>query len=186
MTEERKYTLGPDIDLDSEQVLEPDGTRLTEARAQELAEQTLRAVRGRPSLTGPGQQSPRVSSRLPPDELRLPSNSLNEKASRFPSWRTARSAARPRCRVVWPWYAPASGPEREVMTRGGRRGWCTCPPRSTSRRRRAGRLAGRCQQRLHLFQLGDRGGDGHRTGQRRGRSQPTGDPPAATGAAGPC
>ena len=70
MTEERKYTLGPDIDHDSEQVLEPDGERLTEARAQELAEQTLRAVRGRPSLTGPGQQSPRVSFRLPPDELR--------------------------------------------------------------------------------------------------------------------
>lgn len=69
MTEERKYTLGPDIDLDSEPVLEPDGTRLTEARAQELAERTLRAVRGRPSLTGPGQQSPRVSFRLPPDEL---------------------------------------------------------------------------------------------------------------------
>jgi ribbon-helix-helix CopG family protein len=70
MIEKRKYALGPDIDLDSEEVLEPDGTRLTEARAQELAEQTLRAVRGRPSLTGPGQRSPRVSFRLPADELR--------------------------------------------------------------------------------------------------------------------
>jgi len=70
MTEKRTYTLGPDIDLDSEETLEPDGTRLTEARAQELAEQTLRTVRGRPSLTGPGQRSPRVSFRLPANELR--------------------------------------------------------------------------------------------------------------------
>lgn len=70
MSEKAKYTLGPDIDLDTEEVYEPDGTRLNEARAQELAEQTLRAVRGRPSLTGPGRHSPRVSFRLPADELR--------------------------------------------------------------------------------------------------------------------
>jgi hypothetical protein len=70
MSETRKYTLGPDIDLDTEEVYEPDGTRLTEARARELAEQTLRVVRGRSSLTGPGQRSPRVSFRLPAEELR--------------------------------------------------------------------------------------------------------------------
>jgi hypothetical protein len=63
-----KYTLGPDIDLDQEEVYEPDGTRLTEARAARLAEETLHTVRGRPSLTAAGRHSPRVSFRLPDHE----------------------------------------------------------------------------------------------------------------------
>lgn len=35
------YTLGPDIDLDVEEVYEPDGSRLTEARAEEIAEEII-------------------------------------------------------------------------------------------------------------------------------------------------
>src|SRR5437764_93418 len=68
---DKKYVLGPDIDLDVEEVHEPDGTRLTEKRAEQLAGETLRAVRGRPSLTGAGRHSPRVSSRLPAEEREL-------------------------------------------------------------------------------------------------------------------
>jgi hypothetical protein len=46
-----RYTIGPDIDLDVEEVTEPDGSRLTEQRAQMIAEETLTEVRrGRPSL----------------------------------------------------------------------------------------------------------------------------------------
>jgi hypothetical protein len=68
---EKKYELGPDIDLDAEEIYEPDGTRLTEERAEQLAADTLQTVRGRPSLTGAGQHSPRVSFRLPAAEREL-------------------------------------------------------------------------------------------------------------------
>lgn len=71
MSKQPKYELGPDIDLDNEEIYEPDGTRLTEARAEQLAAETLRAVRGRPSLTGAGQHSPRVSFRIPASEREL-------------------------------------------------------------------------------------------------------------------
>ena len=64
-----KYTVGPDINLDQEEIYEPDGTRLTEARSVELAQETLRALRGRPSLTQAHEHSPRLSVRLPANEL---------------------------------------------------------------------------------------------------------------------
>jgi hypothetical protein len=55
-----------DIDLDTEDVYLADGTRLTEARAQELAEEIRqKAGRGRPSLTGPGQRSPQLRLSVP-------------------------------------------------------------------------------------------------------------------------
>ena len=61
-----KYTLGPDIDLDDEVVLDARGERITEARAQQIADAALRSVRaGRPSLTAPGQRSPEVKARVP-------------------------------------------------------------------------------------------------------------------------
>ncbi len=40
-----KYTVGSDIDLDEEVVLDRDGQRITEARAQQIAEETLDEVR---------------------------------------------------------------------------------------------------------------------------------------------
>jgi hypothetical protein len=65
-----RYTLGPDIDLDEEVVLDKAGRRITEARAEQLAEDTLREVRrGRPSLSGEPESSPRVSFRIP-EQLR--------------------------------------------------------------------------------------------------------------------
>lgn len=58
------------IDLDEEDIRLADGTRLTEARAQELAEEVLdRAGRGRPSLSGPGVRSPQLRLTVP-HELR--------------------------------------------------------------------------------------------------------------------
>jgi hypothetical protein len=63
-----KYVDAGDIDLDEEVVLDSNGNRITEARAEEMAEHALRAVRGRPSLTGASRHSPRVSFRLPDHE----------------------------------------------------------------------------------------------------------------------
>jgi len=63
-----RYTLGPDIDLDAEVVTEPDGSRLTEQRAQMIAEETLTEVRrGRPSLgskRSKSGRSPQITMRV--------------------------------------------------------------------------------------------------------------------------
>jgi predicted HicB family RNase H-like nuclease len=64
----REYVLGRYIDLDKEVVLDSGGERITEARAQEMAEYALQQVyakRGRPSLTGPSSRSPQISFRVP-------------------------------------------------------------------------------------------------------------------------
>ena len=61
-----KHVLGPDIDLDLEVVRDKKGRRITEARAQRLAEEALaKAGVGRPSLTAPGARSPEVKARVP-------------------------------------------------------------------------------------------------------------------------
>ena len=61
-----KYRVGPDVDLEKEDVRLADGTRLTPQIAEEMADSALRQVRaGRPSLTGRGGRSPQVSFRVP-------------------------------------------------------------------------------------------------------------------------
>lgn len=67
----RRFTqsqVGPDIDLDVEEVYLEDGTRLTEARAAEIAETAMSRVRarrsGRPSLTGAPQKTPNLTLRV--------------------------------------------------------------------------------------------------------------------------
>lgn len=64
-----RYVLGPDIDLDIEDVWRPDGSRLTEQAAEELAEEAVALVRrGRPAVdpdVRPGERSPRVTFRVP-------------------------------------------------------------------------------------------------------------------------
>ena len=58
------------IDLDKQDVRLADGTRLTEAKAAELAAEILeRAGRGRPSLSRSGARSPQLRLSVP-DELR--------------------------------------------------------------------------------------------------------------------
>lgn len=63
-----------DIDLDAEDVRLADGSRLTEARARELADEVVQAARrGRPSLTGAGHRSPQLRLSVPKklrDDLR--------------------------------------------------------------------------------------------------------------------
>ena len=61
-----KHVLGPDIDLDVEVVRDTKGRRITEARAERLAEEALaKPGVGRPSLTaqGPGLQRSRPGCR---------------------------------------------------------------------------------------------------------------------------
>ena len=64
---------GPDIDLDEEEVYLRDGRRLTEALAEQIAEEALANARaknlipGRKSLSGEGKHSPVVNVRVPED-----------------------------------------------------------------------------------------------------------------------
>jgi hypothetical protein len=56
--------IGSDVDLDADDVRLTDGTRLTEQRAAEVAEE-VRHRSGRPSLTGEATASPRPAFRAP-------------------------------------------------------------------------------------------------------------------------
>ena len=60
-----KYVVGPDVDLDSEVVLLPDGTRLTNKLAAKMARDAIKQVRGRPSLTAVAVESPQLKVRVP-------------------------------------------------------------------------------------------------------------------------
>ncbi len=57
--------IGPDVDLDAEDVRLADGTRLTEQRAVEIVDE-VRHRGGRPSLTGEAAASPRIAFRVTP------------------------------------------------------------------------------------------------------------------------
>ena len=57
--------IGPDVDLDAEDVRLADGTRLTEQRAAEIVDEVRRRG-GRPSLTGEAAASPRIAFRVAP------------------------------------------------------------------------------------------------------------------------
>ena len=57
--------IGPDVDLDVEDVRLADGTRLTEQRAAEIVDEVRRRG-GRPSLTGEAAASPRIAFRVTP------------------------------------------------------------------------------------------------------------------------
>ena len=57
--------IGPDVDLDEDDVRLADGSRLTEQRAAEIVEE-VRGRGGRPSLTGEAAVSPRIAFRVTP------------------------------------------------------------------------------------------------------------------------
>ena len=57
--------IGPDVDLDLEDIRLADGTRLTDQVGDEIADGVLRSV-GRPSLSGARQRSPQIAFRVPP------------------------------------------------------------------------------------------------------------------------
>ena len=67
MSKERKvkYVWGKDIDLDKTVVLDKQGKRLTNARAEKIAQEIIKQATGRPSLTGPKKVSPEVKARVP-------------------------------------------------------------------------------------------------------------------------
>ena len=60
-----KYTLGKDVNLDKEIVLDTNGRRITEYRACQITRQTHELVVGRPSLTGAGVQTSEIKARVP-------------------------------------------------------------------------------------------------------------------------
>jgi hypothetical protein len=60
-----KFVVGPDVDLDSQVVLLPDGKRLTNKLAAKMARNAIKQVRGRPSLTAVAVESPQLKVRVP-------------------------------------------------------------------------------------------------------------------------
>ena len=57
--------IGPDVDLDRDDVRLADGTRLTEQKAADIVDEVRRRG-GRPSLTGQAAVSPRIAFRVTP------------------------------------------------------------------------------------------------------------------------
>jgi len=57
--------IGPDVDLDREDVRLADGTRLTQEVAEGIVDQVRRTV-GRPSLSGEAAASPQIAFRVAP------------------------------------------------------------------------------------------------------------------------
>lgn len=57
--------IGPDVDLEREDVRLADGTRLTPELAEQLVEEVRRGG-GRPSLSGKATRSPQIAFRVPP------------------------------------------------------------------------------------------------------------------------
>ena len=57
--------IGPDADLESEEVRLADGRRLTEQLAEDIAERALARHRGRPSVSGAGRHTPSLTVRVP-------------------------------------------------------------------------------------------------------------------------
>ena len=57
--------IGPDVDLDRDDVRLADGTRLTEQKAADIVDEVRRRG-GRPSLTGRAAVSPRITFRVDP------------------------------------------------------------------------------------------------------------------------
>lgn len=64
-----KYTHepGPDVDLDTEDVRDSQGRRVTGKYVDGAVADAHRQLRGRPSLTGPGKRSPQIAFRVPAD-----------------------------------------------------------------------------------------------------------------------
>ena len=61
-----KTPIGPDIDLDREEVRLRSGRRLTSKVAGEIVEE-VRRTGGRPSLSGEATHSPQIAFRVPPE-----------------------------------------------------------------------------------------------------------------------
>lgn len=60
-----QYEVGPDVDLEREIVRDSRGRRITAEYVQRVVEDTQRVLRGRPSLSTPGAESPQLRVRVP-------------------------------------------------------------------------------------------------------------------------
>ena len=60
-----KYVWGLDVDLNKTIVLDKQGNRLTNARAEKISQEIIKQATGRPSLTGPRKVSPEIKARVP-------------------------------------------------------------------------------------------------------------------------
>ena len=60
-----KYRVDKDVDLKKTVILDKSGKRLTDARAERIARETIERVVGRPSLTGIAKISPEIKARVP-------------------------------------------------------------------------------------------------------------------------
>jgi hypothetical protein len=63
--QKEKYVWGKDVDLNKTVILDKQGNRLTNARAQKISQEIIKQATGRPSLTGPKKVSPEVKARVP-------------------------------------------------------------------------------------------------------------------------
>jgi hypothetical protein len=63
--QKEKYVWGKDIDLNKTVILDKQGNRLTNARAEKISQEIIKQATGRPSLTGPKKVSPEVKARVP-------------------------------------------------------------------------------------------------------------------------
>lgn len=61
----QEYVWGKDVDLEKTVILDKQGKRLTNARANKIAHEIIKQATGRPSLTGPKKVSPEVKARVP-------------------------------------------------------------------------------------------------------------------------
>jgi len=85
MTKKGSYVItGPDVDLETEVVLDSDGRRIDQAYVDEVldaAHTYLEQRAGRPSLTGKAQHSPQVTFRVTPELKALAEKAAAERGT---------------------------------------------------------------------------------------------------------
>jgi hypothetical protein len=64
MTARTHAPIGPDVDLESEDIRLPDGSRLTEATVEEIVERVHSRHPGRPSVSGGRERTPVMTVRV--------------------------------------------------------------------------------------------------------------------------
>lgn len=64
MTQRKPTPIGPDVDLEDEDIRLPDGSRLTEAKAAEIVERVHGRHPGRPSVSGDRERTPVMTVRV--------------------------------------------------------------------------------------------------------------------------
>ncbi|MHB8325305.1 MAG: ribbon-helix-helix protein, CopG family [Candidatus Dormibacteria bacterium] len=66
MTPRKRTPIGPDVDLEVEDIRLPDGGRLTEVKVAEIAERVHGRHPGRPSVSGDRERTPAMTVRVTP------------------------------------------------------------------------------------------------------------------------